>query len=152
LHDLTAVKRSEQMRVDFVANASHELRTPLAAVSGFIETLKGHARDDSCGGAIVLLICLDVREARQVPKFRRRTRLPRLPQLGVEMIDLYILWNEASQEHDNQDDDCGYCLVLHLHTFLREYPTRSNEPGGIGRCLRTFDSRDNRDYREGPPS
>jgi two-component system phosphate regulon sensor histidine kinase PhoR len=46
LHDLTAVKRAEQMRVDFVANASHELRTPLAAVSGFIETLKGPARDD----------------------------------------------------------------------------------------------------------
>ncbi len=47
LHDLTASKRTEQMRVDFVANASHELRTPLAAVSGFIDTLKGHARDDA---------------------------------------------------------------------------------------------------------
>ena len=47
LHDLTAIKRTEQMRVDFVANASHELRTPLAAVSGFIDTLKGHARDDA---------------------------------------------------------------------------------------------------------
>ena len=46
LHDLTAMKRNEQMRVDFVANASHELRTPLAAVTGFIETLKGHAKDD----------------------------------------------------------------------------------------------------------
>jgi two-component system, OmpR family, phosphate regulon sensor histidine kinase PhoR len=46
LHDLTALKRAEQTRVDFVANASHELRTPLAAVSGFIETLKGPARDD----------------------------------------------------------------------------------------------------------
>ena len=46
LHDLTAVHRSEQMRADFVANASHELRTPLAAVSGFIDTLRGHARDD----------------------------------------------------------------------------------------------------------
>jgi two-component system, OmpR family, phosphate regulon sensor histidine kinase PhoR len=46
LHDLTAVKRAEQMRADFIANASHELRTPLAAVSGFIETLKGPARDD----------------------------------------------------------------------------------------------------------
>jgi two-component system phosphate regulon sensor histidine kinase PhoR len=34
------------MRVDFIANASHELRTPLAAVTGFIETLKGPARDD----------------------------------------------------------------------------------------------------------
>jgi two-component system phosphate regulon sensor histidine kinase PhoR len=47
LHDLTAAKRAEQMRADFVANASHELRTPLAAVSGFIDTLRGHARDDA---------------------------------------------------------------------------------------------------------
>ena len=46
LHDLTAIRRSEQMRADFVANASHELRTPLAAVSGFIDTLRGHAKDD----------------------------------------------------------------------------------------------------------
>ncbi|HYS46967.1 MAG TPA: ATP-binding protein [Rhizomicrobium sp.] len=46
LHDLTVVKRSEQLRADFIANASHELRTPLAAVSGFIETLRGHARND----------------------------------------------------------------------------------------------------------
>jgi two-component system, OmpR family, phosphate regulon sensor histidine kinase PhoR len=46
LHDLTAIRRSEQMRADFVANASHELRTPLAAVSGFIDTLRGHARND----------------------------------------------------------------------------------------------------------
>jgi len=46
LHDLTAMKRAEQLRADFVANASHELRTPLAALSGFIDTLKGHARDD----------------------------------------------------------------------------------------------------------
>ena len=46
MHDLTAIKRTEQMRVDFIANASHELRTPLAAVTGFIETLKGPARDD----------------------------------------------------------------------------------------------------------
>lgn len=46
LHDLTATHRIEQMRKDFVANASHELRTPLAAVSGFIDTLRGHAKDD----------------------------------------------------------------------------------------------------------
>jgi two-component system, OmpR family, phosphate regulon sensor histidine kinase PhoR len=46
LHDLTMVRKSEQMRTDFIANASHELRTPLAAVSGFIETLRGHAKED----------------------------------------------------------------------------------------------------------
>lgn len=46
LHDITAIKRSEQMRADFVANASHELRTPLSSLLGFIETLRGPARDD----------------------------------------------------------------------------------------------------------
>lgn len=46
-HDQTALRRVEEMRVDFVANASHELRTPLAAVSGFIDTLQGPARDDA---------------------------------------------------------------------------------------------------------
>jgi two-component system, OmpR family, phosphate regulon sensor histidine kinase PhoR len=45
-HDLTPLYRVEQMRADFVANASHELRTPLAAISGFIDTLLGPARDD----------------------------------------------------------------------------------------------------------
>jgi len=47
LHDITTVRRLEQMRADFVANASHELRTPLSALLGFIETLQGPARDDA---------------------------------------------------------------------------------------------------------
>ena len=47
LRDLTAARRLEAMRVDFVANASHELRTPLASLLGFIETLQGPARDDA---------------------------------------------------------------------------------------------------------
>ncbi len=46
LHDVTAARRLEAMRVDFVANASHELRTPLASLIGFVETLQGPARDD----------------------------------------------------------------------------------------------------------
>jgi two-component system phosphate regulon sensor histidine kinase PhoR len=45
--DLTPLRRVEEMRADFVANASHELRTPLAALLGFIETLQGPARDDA---------------------------------------------------------------------------------------------------------
>ena len=47
LRDETEVRRMELMRVDFLANASHELKTPLASLAGFIETLKGHARDDA---------------------------------------------------------------------------------------------------------
>lgn len=44
--DLSEQKRTERMRVDFIANASHELRTPLASLSGFVETLLGPAKED----------------------------------------------------------------------------------------------------------
>ncbi|MHA7870923.1 MAG: ATP-binding protein [Hyphococcus sp.] len=46
IRDLTSERRLEQMRADFIASASHELRTPLASLLGFIETMKGHAKDD----------------------------------------------------------------------------------------------------------
>src|SRR5262249_61332697 len=47
LHDITALRRAERVRADFVAHASHELRTPLASLTGFVETLRGAARDDA---------------------------------------------------------------------------------------------------------
>jgi len=47
LRDVTARRRSEQSRADFVANVSHELRTPLTSLIGFIETLRGAAKDDA---------------------------------------------------------------------------------------------------------
>jgi len=46
MRDVTALRRGEQMRADFVANVSHELRTPLTSLVGFIETLRGPARGD----------------------------------------------------------------------------------------------------------
>jgi two-component system phosphate regulon sensor histidine kinase PhoR len=45
-HDITALKRLEVMRRDFVANVSHELRTPLTAISGYAETLQAGAMKD----------------------------------------------------------------------------------------------------------
>ena len=46
LRDESDARRLERMRADFLANASHELRTPLASITGFVETLRGHAKDD----------------------------------------------------------------------------------------------------------
>lgn len=45
--DLSDREQMDAMRRDFVANVSHELRTPLTSVLGFIETLRGAARDDA---------------------------------------------------------------------------------------------------------
>lgn len=44
--DRADMEHAGQMRRDFVANVSHELRTPLTALIGFIDTLRGPARDD----------------------------------------------------------------------------------------------------------
>ena len=43
LNDVTALRRLEQVRRDFVANVSHELRTPITSIKGFVETLLGGA-------------------------------------------------------------------------------------------------------------
>ncbi|MEV2562747.1 ATP-binding protein [Paenibacillus larvae] len=46
LHDITAVRRLERIRSEFVANVSHELKTSVAAVKGFAETLMAGALED----------------------------------------------------------------------------------------------------------
>lgn len=47
LKDVSDLHEAEKMRTDFVANVSHELRSPLTALAGFIETLRGPAKDDT---------------------------------------------------------------------------------------------------------
>lgn len=47
IEDRTKAMMTDLMRQDFIANASHELRTPLASILGYVETLQGHAKDDS---------------------------------------------------------------------------------------------------------
>ncbi|MGV8986230.1 MAG: sensor histidine kinase [Cypionkella sp.] len=54
--DLSDREQMDAMRRDFVANVSHELRTPLTAVLGFIETLRGAARDDAVARDRFLII------------------------------------------------------------------------------------------------
>lgn len=49
-HDVTELKRLEQVRRDFVANASHELKTPVAAILGASETLVAGAANDADAG------------------------------------------------------------------------------------------------------
>lgn len=46
LADRTQAAKERELRADFLANASHELKTPIASMKGFIETLRGHAKDD----------------------------------------------------------------------------------------------------------
>src|SRR5580693_7226064 len=47
MHDITDLRRADQIRRDFVANVSHELRTPLTAIRGYVEALS----EDDLGSA-----------------------------------------------------------------------------------------------------
>ncbi|WP_163878513.1 two-component system histidine kinase PnpS [Paenibacillus favisporus] len=57
LQDVTAIRRLENMRSEFVANVSHELKTPVAAVKGFAETLlNGGVHDEKTAKSFLQII------------------------------------------------------------------------------------------------
>ena len=60
--DVTEKAEAGQVRRDFVANVSHELRTPLTSLMGFIETLRGAAKDDADARARFLKTMADEAE------------------------------------------------------------------------------------------
>ncbi len=96
LHDTTALRRAERMRADFVANASHELKTPIAGLAGFIETLRGPARDDAAARERFLGIM-----AEQADRMRRL------------VDDLLMLSRIEQHEHARPDAAVDLGRVLH---------------------------------------
>ena len=95
LRDETDVRLNERMRADFLANASHELRTPLASLTGFIETLRGHARDDA-----------DARDRFLVIMSRQAERMARL------IDDLLSLSRIELNEHIRPSGACDLAQVV----------------------------------------
>ncbi|MGF1594918.1 MAG: ATP-binding protein [Kiloniellaceae bacterium] len=95
LHDLSAAKQSERMRADFVANVSHELRTPLTSLIGFVETLRGPAREDVEARERFLKIMED--------QARRMSRL---------VDDLLSLSRIELQEHTAPSGRCDVVQIL----------------------------------------
>ncbi|MFC3220765.1 ATP-binding protein [Tianweitania populi] len=81
--DHSEARRIDRMRADFIANASHELRTPLASISGFIETLRGPARNDAAARDRFLGIMQDQtgRMARLIDDLLSLSRVEMKPML-----------------------------------------------------------------------
>jgi two-component system phosphate regulon sensor histidine kinase PhoR len=81
--DQSEARRIDRMRADFIANASHELRTPLASISGFVETLRGPARNDAVARDKFLQIMQNqtARMARLIDDLLSLSRLEMKPYL-----------------------------------------------------------------------
>ncbi|WP_339742606.1 ATP-binding protein [uncultured Maricaulis sp.] len=98
LADETSIKRADRMRADFLANASHELRTPLTSLAGFIETLRGHAKDDPEARERFLAIMFDQTErmSRLINDLLSLSRIEmdeHVPPIGD--VDLTVLAGEV---------------------------------------------------------
>jgi len=86
LHDITALRKLERIRRDFVANVSHEFRTPLTAIQGFAETLLGGAIDDPQNRERFLGIILE--HSRRLARLTED--LLKLSQMDAEKLELEI--------------------------------------------------------------
>lgn len=90
----TEALRVDKMRADFIANASHELRTPLTAVTGFLETLQGPAKNDVVNRErfIVLMLEQTQRMARLIDdllslsRFETQTAPAKLQKIDVGQL------------------------------------------------------------------
>jgi two-component system phosphate regulon sensor histidine kinase PhoR len=85
LHDITELRRADQIRRDFVANVSHELRTPLTAIRGYVEALSdGDAAEDERRRFLEIIARHTQRMERLVKDLLRLARL----DAGQETLDL----------------------------------------------------------------
>jgi len=85
LHDITDLRRADQIRRDFVANVSHELRTPLTAIRGYVEALaEGDATPEDSRRFLDIIERHTERMERLVKDLLRLARL----DAGQETLDI----------------------------------------------------------------
>jgi two-component system phosphate regulon sensor histidine kinase PhoR len=96
-HEITELKKLEQMRKDFVANVSHELKTPITSIKGFSETLLDGAMKEEETLEAFLRIILNESDRLQM-LIEDLLDLSRIEQhgfhLNIEELDIVILLNE----------------------------------------------------------
>jgi two-component system phosphate regulon sensor histidine kinase PhoR len=97
-HDITEIKKLEQMRKDFVANVSHELKTPVTSIKGFTETLLDGAMNNKETLGAFLSIILKESDRLQT-LIQDLLELSKIEQQGfrlnIQEIDLHMLLKEV---------------------------------------------------------
>ena len=133
-NDVTDVKRTEQIRRDFVANVSHELRTPLAGLKSVVETLSAGALQDE-SVAQEFLRRADHEVERLVQLVEELLELSRIESgerpLALEDTDVETLLREAIERLRPQAERSGVRVDLEVADVGRV----KLDPGYIERAL-----------------
>jgi len=113
LEDLTPLRRAARARSDFIANASHELRTPLTALSGFIETMRGPARDDpeSWGRFLDIMAVESERMSRLISDLLSLSRIESSEQVAPrDRVDMQDIMGSGTAALEGLADERGIDL------------------------------------------
>jgi two-component system, OmpR family, phosphate regulon sensor histidine kinase PhoR len=120
-HDITELKKLEQMRKDFVANVSHELKTPITSIKGFSETLLDGAMNDKATLEAFLSIILKESDRLQT-LIKDLLDLSKIEQQGfqlnIEQLDIMLLLDEIRTMLDGKAVEKN----IHLHLVPNTYP------------------------------
>ncbi|MBL8643175.1 MAG: PAS domain-containing protein [Rhodospirillaceae bacterium] len=131
----TELLKMDRMRADFVANASHELRTPLASVLGFIETLRGPARDDTEAREKFLEIMLKQanRMTRLIDDLLSLSRIElREHTRPTEQIDVTAVLRTTAELLDGQARESKSAIKIEV---APEVPLVIGEPSELGQVF-----------------
>ncbi len=123
--DRSPLRDVKAMRSEFVANVSHEIRSPLTAISGFVETLQGPARDDAKAremflgmmGKEVTRMTNLVSDLLSLSKVEVKER--RAPK---KMVDPNLIIGEACESATAYAHKRGKALAVHSAAKLPEIP------------------------------
>lgn len=96
-HDITEIKKLEQMRKDFVANVSHELKTPVTSIKGFTETLLDGAMNNKETLEAFLSIIYKESERLQT-LILDLLELSKIEQQGFKLNIMYINLHQLLEE------------------------------------------------------
>ena len=115
--DQSEIKRAEEMRSDFIANASHELRTPLVSLRGFVETLQGPASADPQATKRFLAIMLEQAErmSRLIDDLLSLSRIEMKAHLRPrEEVDIRDVINLVQRSLETQAESLGVVVNTDL--------------------------------------
>ncbi|MDZ5472480.1 ATP-binding protein [Bacillus sp. 31A1R] len=115
-HEITEIKKLEQMRKDFVANVSHELKTPVTSIKGFSETLLDGAMEDQ--GTLEAFLNIILKESDRLQSLiQDLLDLSKIEQQGFNLslqeFDLVEALNEVIAILQGKASEKGINLKLH---------------------------------------